>query len=432
MKKLTALLLAAMMMFSLAACGDKPNAENTNPPSQQTNGGTETKEPGGEKQYSQGVTDTEIKIANSAATSGAYAPVGVPFNAGIQAYLNMVNEAGGIDGRKITFLHTDDEFDPVKGKAALQNFVEDEKVFAIVGHFGTPVVGATIEDLKDYGIPAVYFATGIGQLYAEGAKTNADGYNIFPVQPIYTTEGQIMVARGVGTFKATKIGIIYTNDDAGKDMLTGAEAKCKELGIEYQSEQVTAGSSDVSAAVTAIKNSGADFIVCASIQATMPTIVKELAAQGNTAPVITTYVNVSDAIPPLVAADIKGKFDVYGNGWVDYYDEENLALYTEWVGKIDPAYGMNAYAQTGWIAAHFFCEGLRRIEGQDITWENYMKALEQAPIQNPFGGLIDYTNGNRAGTQVMNLSKITTEGEGGWELVDELRSMDDLVAMANG
>ena len=163
----------------------------------------------------------------------------------------------------------------------------------------------------------------------------------------------------------------------------------------------------------------------------MPTIVKELAAQGNTAPVITTYVNVSDAIPPLVAADIKGKFDVYGNGWVDYYDEENLALYTEWVGKIDPAYGMNAYAQTGWIAAHFFCEGLRRIEGQDITWENYMKALEQAPIQNPFGGLIDYTNGNRAGTQVMNLSKITTEGEGGWELVDELRSMDDLVAMAN-
>lgn len=74
MKKLTALLLAAMMLFSLAACGDKPNAENTNPPSQQTNGGTETKEPGGEKQYSQGVTDTEIKIANSAATSGAYAP----------------------------------------------------------------------------------------------------------------------------------------------------------------------------------------------------------------------------------------------------------------------------------------------------------------------------------------------------------------------
>lgn len=423
MKKLVSLLLAAMMVLSLAACGNSSNTPTKNP------GSDNTQTPGtnqpAEKKYSQGVTDTEIKVANSAATSGAYAPVGVPFNAGIQAYFDMVNAAGGIDGRKITFLHTDDEFDPVKGKAALQNFVEDEKVFAIVGHFGTPVVGATIEDLKDYGIPAVYFATGIGQLYADHATTNAEGYNIFPVQPIYTTEGQIMVARGVGTFNATKIGIIYTNDDAGKDMLTGAEAKCKEIGVDYVVEQVTAGSADVSAAVTSIKNSGADFIICAAIQATMPTIVKELAAQGNTAPVITTYVNVSSAIPPLVGADIDGKFDVYGNGWVAYDDADALALYQEWV---DEEYAMNAYAQTGWIAAHFFCEGLRRIEGQDITWENYMNALETGGyIQNPFGGKIDYADGVRAGTQEMNLSKINLDAVGGWELVDGLQSMSSLL-----
>lgn len=423
MKKLVSLLLAAMMVLSLAACGNSSNTPTKNP------GSDNTQTPGtnqpAEKKYSQGVTDTEIKVANSAATSGAYAPVGVPFNAGIQAYFDMVNAAGGIDGRKITFLHTDDEFDPVKGKAALQNFVEDEKVFAIVGHFGTPVVGATIEDLKDYGIPAVYFATGIGQLYADHATTNAEGYNIFPVQPIYTTEGQIMVARGVGTFNATKIGIIYTNDDAGKDMLTGAEAKCKEIGVDYVVEQVTAGSADVSAAVTSIKNSGADFIICAAIQATMPTIVKELAAQGNTAPVITTYVNVSSAIPPLVGADIDGKFDVYGNGWVAYDDADALALYQEWV---DEEYAMNAYAQTGWIAAHFFCEGLRRIEGQDITWENYMNALETGGyIQNPFGGKIDYAGGVRAGTQEMNLAKINLDVAGGWELVDGLQSMSSLL-----
>ena len=431
MKKLVSLLLAMVMVFALAACnGDKPAPSPSNDPSQNPSQSVEPTQ-GTEKKYSQGVTDTTIKIANSAATSGAYAPVGVPFNAGIQAYLNMVNASGGIDGRTIEFLHTDDEFDPVKGKAALQNFVEDEKVFAIVGHFGTPVVGATIGDLKDYGIPAVYFATGIGQLYADHATTNEEGYNIFPVQPIYTTEGQIMVARGVGSFNATKIGIIYTNDDAGKDMLTGAEAKCKELNIPYVAEQVTAGSADVSAAVTAIKNSGVDFIICAAIQATMPTIVKELAAQGNTAPVITTYVNVSSAIPPLVSADIAGKFDVYGNGWVAYDDADALALYQEWVSKIDESYTMNAYAQTGWIAAHFFCEGLRRIEGQDITWENYMNALETGGyIQNPFGGKIDYADGVRAGTQEMNLAKINPDVDGGWELVDGLQSMESLLAAA--
>ena len=246
MKKLMSMLLAAALIFSLAACSNG-------------DGGSGDGDGEGGVKYSQGVTDDKIIIANSAATSGSYAPVGVPFNAGIQAYLDMVNAQGGIDGRTIEFLHIDDEFDPVKGKAALQSFVEDEGVFAIVGHFGTPVVGATIDDLKEYGIPAVYFATGIGQLYAENATTNEEGYNIFPVQPIYTTEGQIMVARGVGTFNATKIGIIYTNDDAGKDMLAGAEAKCQELGIDYQAEQVAAGSADVSAAVTSIKNGGADF-----------------------------------------------------------------------------------------------------------------------------------------------------------------------------
>ena len=404
-KKMLAAVLAVGMILSLAACGNGGNSGGSNNASAsgQTQGEAKTEV----DDTVQGVTDTEIKVGNTAAVSGAYAPVGVPFIAGIESYFKMINDQGGIDGRKITFVHKDDEFDPVKGKAYLQEMVEDEKVFAIVGHFGTPVVAATIDDLKSYGIPSVYFATGIGQLYAEHAETNADGYNLFPVQPIYTTEGQIMVARGIGTFDAKKIGIIYTSDDAGKDMLTGA--------------------ADVSAAVTSIKNANVDFVIVGAIQATMPTIVKEMASQGMTVPAITTYVNVSPAISEQVATDIAGKFDVYGNGWVSYDDEraDNLALYQEWT---DAEYADNAYAQTGWIAAAFFCEGLNRLaeEGKDVTWANYMAALEEEPLQNPFGGTIDYANGLRAGTQVMNLSKINASQPTGWELVDGLKSMDEL------
>ena len=185
------------------------------------------------EEVAQGVTDTEILIANCAAISGPFAPVGVPFISGIRAYLDVVNAAGGIDGRQIRFLHEDDEFDPIKGKACLTKMVEDERVFAIVGHFGTPVVGATLEDLIEYGIPAVYFATGIGQLYSDNASER--GRNIMPVQPIYRTEGQIMVARAVSLVNATRIGIIYTNDDAGKDMLWGAQKKAQEHKHNLQS-----------------------------------------------------------------------------------------------------------------------------------------------------------------------------------------------------
>lgn len=430
MKKFLSLTLALTLLLALAACGGggsqtTPPADSA-PPAETDNGG----EPSTEIKYDQGASETEIIIANSAATSGAYASVGVPFLAGINAYMEYVNSQGGIDGRKITFKHyTDDEFDPVKGKAALAGMVEDEKVFAVVGHFGTPVVGATIDDLKDYGIPAVYFATGIGQLYADNATTNADGYNIFPVQPIYVTEGSIMVAYAAGQFEAQKIGIIYTNDDAGMDIYNGAKAQVEKLdGIELVAEQVTAGAADVSAAVTSIKNADVDFVIVASIQGTMPTIVKELAAQSVNKDCITTYVNVSNAMSEAVVNDIQGKFDVYGLGWVAYDDADALALYQEWAPE---EYAMNAYAQTGWIAGHFFCEGLRRIEGEDITWENYMKALEEAPIKNPFGGIIDYSDGKRLGTQEMNLSKVVIPDDvwvAGWELVAPLSSVDSLLS----
>lgn len=307
----------------------------------------------------QGVTDDSILVGNSAAISGAYAPVGDPFNSGIKAYFEMINSEGGIDGRTVNFTHIDDEFDPAKGKAALQTLVEDEEIFALVGHFGTPVVAATIEDIKAYGIPAVYFATGIGQLYNDSAEGNERG--VFPVQPIYVTEGQMMVARGVGNFEATKIGIIYTTDDAGKDMLEGAQIKADELGIELVAEQVAAGATDVSAAVTSLLQNDVDFIIGAAIQGTFPTIVKALAAQGNSSDVITTYVNVDASIASQVFGDIDGKFNVYGNGWVDLTSEqatENLALMNEWIVE---DYQNNVYAMTGWIAASFFTEGLSLI-----------------------------------------------------------------------
>jgi len=403
MKKLIALLLALLMVFALVACG----------------GGSES---------AQGVTKDTIYIANSAATSGAYAGVGLPFLAGINGYLEMVNSQGGIDGRQIKFLHQDDEFDPAKGLAALEKFVEDEKVFAIVGHFGTPVVGATLENLKEYGIPAVYFATGIGQLFSAKATTNAEGYNIFPIQPLYITEGQLMVARGVGTFGAKKIGMIYTNDDAGKNMLEGAQTKAGELGIELVAEQVAVGAADVSAAVTQVLSKGVDFVIVGAIQATMPTIVKELAAQGNKAPGITTYVNAAVTIASQIDAEIEGKFDMYVSSWKirDDVHADDVALFNQWVDKehVD-----NADAESGWIAAHVFCEGLRRLEGKEVTWESYMKALESAPIEIPFGGSISFADGARTGVSSMQLSKCNLDDPSGtgWELVHPFATMDEII-----
>lgn len=428
-KKIIATVVAALLAASaFTGCSSPTTPAGSQPPAGTSTEPTKPAEPSG---FVQGVTADKVIIANSAATSGNYAPVGVPFLAGLEGYLKMVNDAGGIDGRHIEFLHVDDEFDPAKGASALTEFVEDEEVFAIVGHFGTPVVAATVDALKEYGIPSVYFATGIGQLYAQAATTNAEGANLFPVQPIYRNEGGIMAAYAAAKFDAKKIGIIYTNDDAGMDLEKGAKAQIEAIGgLEVVEEQVAAGAADVSAAVTSIKNANVDFIIVAAIQATMPTIVKELASQGVNKDAITTYVNVSSAMSDAVVADIQGKFNLYGLGWVDYASEIAQKSLAEYQANVSEEYAMNAYAQTGWIAATFFVEGLRRLEGQEVTWESYMKALESAPIQNPFGGIIDYAGGARLGTQEMNLSRVVPKDDknvAGWEQVEPLQGVDALL-----
>ncbi|SHI93732.1 ABC-type branched-chain amino acid transport system, substrate-binding protein [Geosporobacter subterraneus DSM 17957] len=380
---------------------------------------------GGRVETAQGVTESTIKVGNSAATSGPLAPVGVPFKAGIEAYFKMVNEAGGVNGRKIEYIHQDDEFNPEKGKAALDRLINDEKVFALVGHFGTPIVGATLNDIKEAGIPAVYFATGTGILYNENATGKDRG--IYPVQPVYPMEGRIMAAWAKGEFKGSKVGVIYTNDDAGKDLLKGIKQEAESMGdLVVIEQQVAPGAENVSAAVTKLKDENVDVVIIAAIQGTFPQIVKELAKQGMDKPAITTYVNVDQRMTEAVKADIAGKFDIFGNAWVDMSKPE-IENYRKWIKETSKEdLSSNAYAMTGWIAAHFFTEGLKRVDG-DLTWESYMNALESAPIQNPFGGTIDFSEGKRLGTQQMSLSKMNPSAASGWESYIGFKGIDEIL-----
>lgn len=407
MKKILAVVLALAMILGLAACGEK------------------AQEPATEVvENSQGVTDTAILLGNSASTSGSLGTVGLPFVDAIENYLKMANEEKLFDGREVQFVHYDDEFDPVKGKAYLQELVEDDQIFAILGHFGTPVVSATLDDIYEYGIPTVYFATGIGQLFHENLQPGDDGYNIFPVQPIYTTEGKIFVARAVGSFGAKKIGVIYTNDDAGDSMYAGITAQAAEAGVEIVAEQVAAGAADVSAAVTSIKNADVDFVIIAAIQGTFPQIAKEMANQGMTVPAITTYVCQGHA--STVAKEIDGHFDCYINSWKAHDGhEDDLDLMNS---KLSPQYKNNTDAESGWVAGAVMVQALRRLEGKAYTWDNFFAAMEEAPLNLPFAKTIEFANGTRAGVQSMLLYKVDATNEETYVTAyDEIRSINELL-----
>ncbi len=400
MKKLLLLAVLFTSIFVLAACG----------------GST----------ASQGVTDDKVIVGNTAATSGGLAFVGGPFRDAMRAYFTMVNEAGGVAGRQIEYIQYDDEFNAAQGLSLTQRLVEDDEVFALVGHFGTPTVGATQEYLDGVGIPRVYYATGISALFQPNAVDGQRGS--FPVQPIFDAEGEVMVARAIGEFNALRIGVIYTNDDAGRGLLNGIRIRATESSRVLVEAQVAPDASDMSTAALQMISGGVDVVILAANQIPASVAARALALQGNTKPVITSYVNADASWLGLVS-EVLSSFDIYASAWIDVAGSpEDLQEYITEVSKIDPALAGNAFAFAGWIAAATFVEGLRRVGDDPLTWENYINAMESAPVELPFGVVVDYANSRRVGTQAMAFLKATlVAGVPAWSSVQPIQTIDDIL-----
>ncbi|GAU78172.1 ABC transporter substrate-binding protein [Fusibacter sp. 3D3] len=430
-KSLIILLAFVLIMGMFTGCGKaaaEPANTESSPAVSEGSEVTPSAEPATEE-VSQGVTDTEILIGNSAATSGAFAPIGLPFIHGIEAYLEAVNSAGGIDGRKIKFIHYDDEFDPATTAQYLEKLLFEDKVFSVVGHFGSPCIAATLMDLEDSGVPAVYFAGGVADLYS----TDDPERTIYPVQPIYSYEGKIMSAYAINYFKATKVAIIYTNNEAGINTFEGIKeqlATYPDITI-VAVESVSPGLTDATAQVLKVKEAAPEVIIIPSLSAELAPVLKTMEQQGVTGiPVVTTYSNVSSVfVDSNYNEASKVMENLYGLGWVDL--ESNPKVWEDFVAnmtKLGYQDELNAYSATGWIAGSFFTEGVRRVadNGQVLNFKNYMEALESAPIQNPFGGSISYADGMRTGTQQMVLSKVDVNSPSKWTSVTGFFGIDDL------
>src|SRR6266852_4555656 len=111
------------------------------------------------KQYGPGVTDSEIKIGNTAPYSGPLSNAS-PIPLSMAAYFKMINDQGGINGRKINFISHDDGYSPPKTVEQTRKLVEQEEVFAIVGSLGTPTNSAVQRYLNDRKVPQVFISTG--------------------------------------------------------------------------------------------------------------------------------------------------------------------------------------------------------------------------------------------------------------------------------
>jgi branched-chain amino acid transport system substrate-binding protein len=201
-----------------------------------------------------GVTATEIKIGNINPYSGPASAYGTIGKA-IGAYFKMINEQGGINGRKINYISYDDSYSPPKAVEMTRKLVEQDEVALIFQPLGTPSNSAIHKYMNQMKVPQLFVATG-------ATKWN-DPKN-FPWtmgwQPNYQTEGRIYAAHMLQTVKDPKVGILFQNDDYGKDYLKGFEDglgdKAKSLIVMKQSYEVT--DPTVDSQIVNLKNSGAN------------------------------------------------------------------------------------------------------------------------------------------------------------------------------
>ena len=167
------------------------------------------------KQYGPGVTDSEIKIGNTGPYSGPLSNVS-PIPISMAAYFKMINDEGGVNGRKITFISYDDGYSPPKTVEMTRKLVESDQVLFIAGSVGTPPNTAIWPYMNEQKVPQLFPATGATKWNDPKGHPWTMGFFIS-----YQAEGRIYADYILKHKPDAKIGVLYQNDDFGKDYLTG-------------------------------------------------------------------------------------------------------------------------------------------------------------------------------------------------------------------
>ncbi|WP_322818591.1 ABC transporter substrate-binding protein [Tepidiforma sp.] len=372
------MLFAAVAMVLAAACGgDDDDDTGESPTAGQTAPAGQTPAQTEKPKYDTGASDTEIKIGGIYPFSGPAAAYGT-IGKTVEAYFKMVNEQGGINGRKITFITKDDAYSPDKTVQAARELVEQEKVLFIFNTLGTPPNTAIWDYLNQQKIPQLFVATGASKW---GADPKTHPWTI-GWQPDYQSESAIYVEWLNKEKPNAKVAILYQNDDYGKDYVEGFK---KALGTKASSvivKEATYATTDasVSAQVTQLKESGADtfFLVATPKFATQALVT---ATQVGWKPTILLN-SVSQSIPAVLdpaaqqGADLSNiitTFYIKDPGDPQWANDKAIQDYKAFMQKYYPEGNVNdGFNVYGYSVAQTLVHVLKQA-GNNLTRENIMK-----------------------------------------------------------
>ncbi|MFI5032043.1 MAG: ABC transporter substrate-binding protein [Reyranellales bacterium] len=375
-----------------------------------------------QKKYDDGVSDTEIKIGNTNPYSGpasAYAAIGKT----IDTYFKAVNEAGGINGRKIRFTSLDDGYVPSKTVELVRQMVEGDKIFALFQSLGTPCNTAIHKYMNQKKVPQLFVAT--------GASKWGDPKN-FPwtmgFQPDYHTEAVIYGHHCLANVKDAKIGVLSQNDDYGRDYVGGLkEGLGKDVGRIVKSVTFEATDPTVDSQIIQLKDSGANvFMNFAGPKAAAQGIRKaaDIAWKPTAHYLNNISASVAAVMKPAGYDNSQGiltaayLMDATDKQWAD---NEEMKTWSAWMDKHMPgANKADANHIYGYAVSTVMVETLKRC-GDDLTRANLMKQAAgfqkyRVPLLLP-GILMNTSPTDYYPIQAVQLQRFKGET---WELFGEI------------
>ena len=324
-----------------------------------------------------GVTATEIKLGQTMPYSGPASAYSIVGRAEV-AYFNMINDQGGVNGRKIKLISLDDAYSPPKAVEQVRKLVEEDEVLAIFSMLGTPPILATAKYLNSRGVPQLFSQTG------SSLPANVKEY---PLTTIYSmpfrTEAWIMGAYILKNKPNAKIGILYQNDEFGKGYLRffkqglGDKASLVTQEVAYDISSPT-----IDSQIIQLKNSGVDTVITAATPKFAAQAIRKIYELDwkPTHLLINAASSREAVLKPAGFEQAKGvlavNFELFTDdpAYADKY-KDYFAFMKKWAPNENP---YELAAVNGYISAQFMVEILKKC-GNDLTRENVMKYANDFP-----------------------------------------------------
>jgi ABC-type branched-subunit amino acid transport system substrate-binding protein len=327
-----------------------------------------------QKKYDPGASDTEIKIGQTVPFSGpasAYATVGKAQ----AAYMKMINDQGGVNGRKLNLIQYDDAYSPPKTVEQVRKLVESDEVLLTFQIIGTPPNAAVQKYLNAKKVPQLFAATGASKFTDPKHFPWTMGFN-----PSYFVEGRIYGQYILKEHPNAKVGVLYQNDDLGKDYLNGLKAglgdKAAKMIVAAASYELT--DPTVDSQILKIRDAGADLIFSASTPKQAAQAIKKIAELG-WHPVHIVDINAASVGAVMKPAGLEASKGVISVGYVkdpadpNWKDDPGTQRYLAFMQKYYPDGDKNSsFNVYGYITAQLLVDVLKQC-GDDLTRANVMK-----------------------------------------------------------